>query len=142
MIFYQKKTNVTHVVDVGDTEGEAWRNADAKSQLALFPVLADRDTRAGLSEELAEGNGDRGLLGVEDVVGRPGRASSTDDTNARARRECQYASNVEDDMRDRVAHVESGGSSSGNLNAELGRGCSESSRGEGEDGGDGGEHGD
>ena len=53
----------------------------------------------------------------------------------------QYASNL-NDTQDRDAHVESGGSSSGDLNAELRCGCGERSSGEGEDGGEGREHGD
>lgn len=106
--------NSTHVVDVGDTECEAGGNADTKSQLALLPILADRDTRAGLSEELAEGHGDGSLFRVEDVVGRSRRTSGTDNTNASAAEEatCQYASNA-DDVKSATHMLNPGGPAAG-----------------------------
>ena len=54
---------VATVVDTGDAKGEPSRDRDTKGQLALLPVGADGDTRAGLSVELTEGHSNRGLVG-------------------------------------------------------------------------------
>ena len=53
---------VSSVVDVRNTESETRRNGDAKGQLALFPVVPDRNSGACLSVELAEGYSDSSLI--------------------------------------------------------------------------------
>jgi len=58
-IFIEKGT---HVVHVSDPESEATREVDTNSQLASLPVVPGSDSRASLSEELAEGDGDSGLV--------------------------------------------------------------------------------